>query len=453
MTRPRSRILVVDDDPDIRELLSDRLQLMRLEVVCAGDGEEALALLRQEAPPLTLLDLQLPRVSGMEVLHAIRRETIETTVIVITALGTPERAVEAMRAGAYDFIPKPLDPAHLEVVINKALERDSLREENRLLHGELDSLDRPLIGDTPAIQDLVRTAQQAAASNATILLRGESGTGKEILARAIHRWSPRRDRPLVTVNCVALSEELLESELFGHEKGAFTGAHQRKQGKVELANGGTLFLDEIGDIRPALQAKLLRLIQEQEFERVGGTRPIRVDVRFVAATNTDLERAMKEGRFRQDLYYRLNVVTLVLPPLRERKEDVESLARHFIEKYSAELKRPTKTISPAALAMLTRYEWPGNVRELENAIERAVVLSVDAEIGPKDLPILRGEPSDEAPEGASGTYHEAVLQFKRELLRSALAQANGNQTRAAEALGLQRTYLSRLLKDLGIRES
>ena len=453
MTRPRSRILVVDDDPDIRELLSDRLQFMRLEVVCAGDGEEALALLRQEAPPLTLLDLQLPRVSGMEVLHAIRRETIETTVIVITALGTPERAVEAMRAGAYDFIPKPLDPAHLEVVINKALERDSLREENRLLHGALDSLDRPLVGDTPAIQDLVRTAQQAAASNATILLRGESGTGKEILARAIHRWSPRRDRPLVTVNCVALSEELLESELFGHEKGAFTGAHQRKQGKVELANGGTLFLDEIGDIRPALQAKLLRLIQEQEFERVGGTRPIRVDVRFVAATNTDLERAMKEGRFRPDLYYRLNVVPLVLPPLRERKEDVEPLARHFIEKYSAELKRPTKTISPAALAMLTRYEWPGNVRELENAIERAVVLSVDTEIGPKDLPILRGEPSDEAPEGASGTYHEAVLQCKRELLRSALAQANGNQTRAAEALGLQRTYLSRLLKDLGIRES
>jgi len=413
MTRPRSRILVVDDDPDIRELLSDRLQLMRLEVVCAGDGEEALALLRQEAPPLTLLDLQLPRVSGMEVLHAICRGTIETTVIVITALGTPERAVEAMRAGAYDFIPKPLDPAHLEVVINKALERDSLREENRLLHGELDSLDRPLVGDTPAIQELVRTAQQEAASNATILLRGESGTGKEILARAIHCWSPRRGRPLVTVNCVALSEELLESELFGHEKGAFTGAHQRKQGKVELANGGTLFLDEIGDIRPGLQAKLLRLIQEQEFERVGGTRPIRVDVRFVAATNTDLERAMKEGRFRQDLYYRLNVVTLALPPLRERKEDVEPLARHFVEKYSTELKRSPKPISPAALAMLTRYDWPGNVRELENAIERAVVLSVGTEIGPKDMPILRGEPSDETPEGSSGTYHEAVLQFKK----------------------------------------
>ena len=444
---------MVDDDPDIRELLSDRLQLMRLEVACAGDGEEALALLRQEAPPLTLLDLQLPRVSGMEVLHAIGREGIETTVIVITAWGTPERAVEAMRAGAYDFIPKPLDPAHLEVVINKALERDSLREENRLLHGELDSVDRPLIGESPAIHNLIRTAQQAAVSNATILLRGESGTGKEILARAIHRWSPRRNRPLVTVNCVALSEELLESELFGHEKGAFTGAHQKKQGKAELANGGTLFLDEIGDIRPALQAKLLRLIQEQEFERVGGTRPIRVEVRFVAATNTDLERAMKEGRFRQDLYYRLNVVSLVLPPLRERKGDVEPLARHFVEKYSAELKRRPSPISPAALAILTQYKWPGNVRELENAIERAVVLSIGSEIGPKDLPLLMDEPSDEASEESAGSYHEAVLQFKRELLRSALAQASGNQTRAAEALGLQRTYLSRLLKDLGIRES
>jgi len=453
MTRPRSRILVVDDDPDIRELLSDRLQLMRFDVTCAADGQEAMALLRQEAPPLTLLDLQLPKISGMEVLQTIRREGIETTVIVITAWGTPERAVEAMRAGAYDFIPKPLDPAHLEVVINKALERDSLREENRLLHSELDSLDRPLIGESPAIQDLVRTAQQAAASNATILLRGESGTGKEILARAIHRWSPRRDRPLVTVNCVALSEELLESELFGHEKGAFTSAHQRKQGKVELTNGGTLFLDEIGDIRPALQAKLLRLIQEQEFERVGGTRPIRVDVRFVAATNTDLERAMKEGRFRQDLYYRLNVVTLILPPLRERKVDVERLARHFVEKYSAELKRPPKPISPAALAMLIQHDWPGNVRELENAIERAVVLSASADIGPKDLPLLRGEPSDQTPEESSGTYHGAVLQFKRELLRSALARANGNQTRAAETLGLQRTYLSRLLKELGVRDS
>jgi len=450
MTRPRSRILVVDDDPDIRELLSDRLQLMKLEVTCAADGQEALDLLRQEAAPLTLLDLQLPRVSGMEVLETIRREGLETTVIVITASGTVERAVEAMRAGAYDFIPKPLDPAHLEVVINKALERDSLREENRLLHSELDRLDRPLVGQSPAMQALARTAQQAAASNATVLLRGESGTGKEILARAIHRWSPRRDRPIVTVNCVALSEELLESELFGHEKGAFTGAHQRKLGKVELAHAGTLFLDEIGDIRQPLQAKLLRLLQEQEFERVGGTRPIRVDVRFVAATNTDLERAMKQGAFRQDLYYRLNVVSLRLPPLRERTEDLEPLARHFVEKYSAELKRPPKPISPAALALLTEYDWPGNVRELENAIERAVVLATGPDIGPRDLPIVPVAPDEAAPP-ESANYHEAVLRFKRELLRASLDRMSGNQTRAAEMLGLQRTYLSRLLRELGVR--
>jgi DNA-binding NtrC family response regulator len=449
-TRPRARILVVDDDPDIRELLSDRLQLMGFEALCAKDGQEALTILRQETPPLTFLDLQLPGVSGMEVLQTIRREAHETTVIVITAWATAERAVEAMRAGAYDFIPKPLDPAHLEVVINKALERDSLREENRLLHSELDTQERPLIGESGAVQALRRTAQQAAASNATILLRGESGTGKEILARAIHGWSPRSRRPLVIVNCVALSEELLESELFGHEKGAFTGAHQRKQGKVELADGGTLFLDEIGDLRPSLQAKLLRLLQEQEFERVGGTRPIRVDVRFIAATNTDLERAMQQNLFRQDLYYRLNVVSLSLPPLRERLEDLDLLTGYFIEKHSAELKRPPKSLTPAARALLAGYSWPGNVRELENAIERAVVLSTGPAIEPGDLPISARTVATNDEPAASGAFHEAVLAFKRDFLRAALARTNGNRTRAAAALGLQRTYLSRLLKDLGL---
>jgi DNA-binding NtrC family response regulator len=451
MTRPRGRILVVDDDPDILDLLSDRLELMQFEVRTATDGEEALSFLRTEAPPLMLLDLQLPKLSGLEVLEAVRREGIDTTVIVITAWGTPQRAVEAMRAGAYDFIPKPLDPSHLEVVINKALERDTLRQENRLLHGELEAQDRPLVGQSAVMQALAHTAQQAAASNATILLRGESGTGKEILARAIHRWSPRKTRPLVVVNCVALSSELLESELFGHEKGAFTGAHQLKRGKVEVADGGTLFLDEVGDIPPALQAKLLRLLQEQEFERVGGTRPIRVDVRFIAATNTDLDQAMRRGSFRQDLYYRLNVVSLTLPPLRERKEDVDLLSRHFVSKYSAELKRPPKAISPAALALLLQYDWPGNVRELENALERAVVLCTGPEIAPGDLPILEPDGGTSEEKGTSGSYHEAVLDFKRQILREALAKAGGNQTRAAEALGLQRTYLSRLVKDLGVR--
>jgi DNA-binding NtrC family response regulator len=452
MTAPRSRILVVDDDPDILELLSDRLQLLGFDVSGARDGQEALSTLRREAPPLTLLDLQLPRLSGLEVLKAIQREGLETTVIVITAWGTPERAVEAMRAGAYDFVPKPVDPAHLEVVIRKALEREHLREENWRLHTAMESPDRPFVGGSPSVQGLLRTAQQAAASNATVLLRGESGTGKEVLARAIHRWSPRRAGPLVVVSCVALSEELLESELFGHEKGAFTGAHQRKRGKVELADGGTLFLDEVGDIRPSLQAKLLRLLQEHEFERVGGTHPIRVDVRFIAATNADLEHAIKTGNFRQDLYYRLNVVSLALPPLRARKEDIEPLAKHFVAKYCSELNRSPKAIAPAALDLLHQYDWPGNVRELENAIERAVVLSTGVEIGPRDLPIIPVSADDEPNDTPDSSYRQAVLTFKRDLLRAALAHANGNQTRAAEALGLQRTYLARLLRELGVRE-
>jgi DNA-binding NtrC family response regulator len=360
--------------------------------------------------------------------------------------------VEAIKAGAYDFLSKPLDLAHLEIVINKALEREALRKENRVLHGELDSLERPLLGQSPSFQGIVQTARDAAASNATILLRGESGTGKEILARAIHRWSARTSRPFVVVNCVALSEDLLESDLFGHEKGTFTGAHHLKRGKVELADGGTLFLDEVGDIRSPLQAKLLRLLQEQEFQRVGGVNTLRADLRFLAATNTDLEQAMADGGFRKDLYFRLNVVSLTLPPLRDRKADVAILAQHFVEKYCRELKRALKPVAPAALAILEGYHWPGNVRELENVLERAVVLSKGAAIEPRDLPILADQPRNQFASLATGSYQDAVLAFKRDLVRAALVRANGNQTQAADALGLRRTYLNRLMKALGVRE-
>jgi DNA-binding NtrC family response regulator len=453
MNKFRSRLLLVDDDPDLRDALSDRLLLMKLDVTCASDGEEALKLLRRQQFPLTLLDLQLPRQSGLDVLRTIQREGIETTVVVITAWGTLEKAVEAIKAGAYDFLSKPLDLAHLEIVINKALEREALRNENRVLHGELDSLERPLLGQCRSFQEIVQTARDAAASNATILLRGESGTGKEILARAIHRWSPRASRPFVVVNCVALSEELLESDLFGHEKGAFTGAHQLKRGKVELAAGGTLFLDEVGDIRPPLQAKLLRLLQEQEFQRVGGVNTLRADLRFLAATNTDLDQAMADARFRKDLYFRLNVVSLTLPPLRDRKEDIATLAGHFAEKYSRELKRPLKAVAPAALAILKGYHWPGNVRELENVLERAVVLSKGAVIEPRDLPITADPPSNHAASTPAGSYQDAVLAFKRDLIRAALVRSNGNQTQAAEALGMRRTYLYRLMRVVGIKES
>jgi DNA-binding NtrC family response regulator len=453
MKPSRGRLLLVDDDSDLRDALSERLSLMKLDVTCASDGEEALRVLRRQRFPITLLDLQLPRQSGLDVLKTLRREGIETTVVVITAWGTLEKAVEAMRAGAYDFLPKPLDLGHLEIVITKALERNTLREENWLLQNELGSLERPLLGQSAAFKEIVQTARDGADSNATILLRGESGTGKEILARAIHRWSSRASRPFVVVNCVALSEELLESDLFGHEKGAFTGAHQLKRGKVELADGGTLFLDEVGDIRPPLQAKLLRLLQEQEFQRVGGTNTLRADLRFLAATNTDLEQAMADGRFRKDLYFRLNVIGLTLPPLRERKDDVAVLVQHFVEKHSRQLKRAFKPVSPEALSLLQGYEWPGNVRELENVIERAVVLSKGPAIQPRDLPILADRHANGTAAPPSGSYHDAIVAFKRDLVRAALLRANGNQTQAAEALGIRRTYLYRLMKAVGIREA
>ena len=453
--KPRVRILVVDDDPDIRELLSDRLQLMGFEPLCAKDGAEALGILRQDAPALTVLDLQLPGLGGMEVLQTIRREGLETTVIVITAWATAERAVEAMRSGAYDFISKPLDPAHLEVVINKALERERLREENRLLHSELDTQDRSLIGESPGLQALRRTAQQAAASNATILLRGESGTGKEILARAIHRWSPRNDRPLVIVNCVALSEELLESELFGHEKGAFTGAHQRKQGKVELAHGGTLFLDEIGDLRPSLQAKLLRLLQEQEFERVGGAETIRVDVRIIAATHRNLQQLMREGKFREDLYYRLNVIPIHLPPLRERKSDIALLVEFLLERFTAKGKGTATSLSPRSMSILMDHGWPGNVRELENVLEHAMVCSRGAVIEPEALPrsLLMRQP-ETSPNGSALSApvesHSPSLEAERQVVLRALEGNGWNRGRAAESLGVDRTTLWRKMRRLGI---
>jgi DNA-binding NtrC family response regulator len=453
MTIHRAKILIVDDDPDIREVIRDRLKAMGFDVSEASDGDEALARLREDPPTITLLDLLMPRVSGMEVLKAIHEQGVDTTTIVITAYGTIEKAVEAMRAGAYDFLTKPFSPGHLEVVIRKALEREVLRRANLLLASDVKGRSHPLIGHSPLMKDAVEKVKRAAASNSTILLLGESGTGKEVFARGIHQWSPRRDKPLVVVNCVALSEELLESELFGHERGAFTGAHQMKRGKLELASGGTAFLDEIGDLRPRLQAKLLRVLQEHEFERVGGTRPIRVDLRFVAATNRDLGKAIKDGSFREDLFFRLNVVTIPLPPLRDRPGDIEPLATYFLTRYCRELGKHVKEITPEGWTVMKRYHWPGNVRELANVIERAVVLSTGDRITAEDLPlgtIGRGTPAVSPPSPA--TFHEAVVAYKRQVIREALHRFGGNQSRAASALGLQRTYLSRLIKELHVRE-
>jgi DNA-binding NtrC family response regulator len=448
-----ARILIVDDDADIRTILADRLAARGHEIIESTDGLKALEICARELPDLMLLDLDLPGADGLTVLERLRQENLPPTVVVITAFATVEKAVEAMRRGAFDFLPKPFQPGLVELTVQKALERNELREENRALRAALPG-GKPLVGVSGALRELVEQARKAAESKSTVLLAGESGTGKEVLARSIHAWSPRASRPFIAVNCVALSEELLESELFGHEKGAFTGAHQQKPGKFELANHGTIFLDEVGDIRESLQAKLLRVLQEHEFERVGGTRPIRVDIRIIAATNRNLEEAVKGGRFREDLYYRLNVVRLRLPPLRERREDIPGLAEHFLRKYCAETGKTIRGISPEAIGLLKAHPWPGNVRELENSIERAVVLGAGAEISLVDLGLRTIGGAASSPPSAERSiepFHEGVEDFKRELIRRALEQAKGNQTRAAEMLGLQRTYLSRLLKNLGLR--
>jgi len=425
---------------------------MNFQALVASSGAEALEQIRRETPSIVLLDLQMPKMSGIDVLKSLKREGLETTVIVVTAHATIEIAVEAMKQGAYDFITKPVDSKHLEIVVQKAFEREALRAQNRFLQTEVEGHLAEIVTKNPGMQHLLQLARRAAASNTTILLLGESGTGKEVLARTIHQWSLRTGYPFTVVNCVAIPDQLLESELFGHEKGAFTGAHQLKRGKFEIADRGTVFLDEIGEVPASIQTKLLRVLQDHEFERVGGTRQVRADIRIIAATNSNLERAVKEGRFREDLYYRLNVVSLKLPPLRERKEDVPVLVEHFLRKYARELKKPLKRLTPDALENLLAYDWPGNVRELENVIERAMVLSTEDQIGLEDLPPqIASGPRRESFRGKG--FHGAVREFKRWMIQDALKRSQGNQTRAAELLGLQRTYLAKLVRLLEVKSA
>ena len=452
MAEHQAKVLIVDDDPSARKILQSRVRMMNCRALVASSGSEGLDQIRLEAPSVVLLDLQMPKMSGLDVLRALKRDGLEATVIVVTAHATIESAVEAMREGAYDFITKPVEPTHLEIVLGKALEREALRGQNRFLRTEAQGRLVEIVTENFAMRDLLQLAKRAAVSNSTVLLLGESGTGKEVLARTIHQWSPRADYPFTVVNCVAIPDQLLESELFGHERGAFTGAYQLKKGKFEVADRGTVFLDEIGEIPANIQSKLLRVLQDHEFERVGGTRSIRADIRAIAATNSDLERAVKERRFREDLYYRLNVVSLELPPLRERKEDLPLLVDHFLRKYAGELKKPLKRLTPDALDCLMSYRWPGNVRELENVIERAMVLSGGEQIGPDNLPLqIASGPRLEPLRGKS--FHDAVKEFKRWIIQDALRQFQGNQTKAAELLGLQRTYLAKLVRLLEIRAS
>jgi DNA-binding NtrC family response regulator len=441
-------ILVVEDEPDIATLLGDQLQAIGHEVMVAGDGQAALDAIEKSEPGLMLLDLNLPKIGGMDVLKQVRKGWPDLPVIVMTAHGTIPRAVEAMKEGATDFITKPFDGDYLKLVVGKALERRELKHEVAVLRSEVESRYDTVVAASPKMNEVIQTARKAAQSDSTVLLLGESGTGKDLLARSIHNWSARRGRLFMPVNCVALSEELLESELFGHEKGSFTGASAQKRGKLEVADGGTVFLDEIGDMKPGLQAKLLRFLQNREFDRVGGTRTIRVNVRIVAATNQDLRKAVKAGTFREDLFFRLNVVTITLPPLRERSEEIPQLAEFFLKKHCLEAKKPVMQISPPAVKMLAAYPWPGNVRELQNAIERAVVLKTGEVLTPEDFALQPMDLSAEQAEQVDRPFHEAVEHNKKQIIRRALVRAGGSQTRAAELLGLQRTYLARLIKQM-----
>jgi DNA-binding NtrC family response regulator len=459
----RAKILIVDDDRDIRLGLENRVTWMGHDPITADNGKDALRLIEQEEPELVLLDLELPFLSGLEVLHHVRETSSKESlleggtpatyttplIVILTAFGTVERAVQAMQLGAFDFIPKPFTADHLTVVINKALSTLTLHRQVEVLQQEVGSQYDQIVGTNAKMATQLTVAKQAAASDVTVLLLGETGTGKEVVARAIHRWSPRRSKPFIAVNCAALPEQLLENELFGHEKGSFTGAVKREPGKIEVADGGTVFLDEIGDMPLPLQSRLLRVLQDQSFYRVGGTQPVRTNVRFIAATNKDIRRAIQQGTFREDLYYRLAVITVTLPPLRERMDDVPALAQHFLNRrVRMGIHRPC-ALSDDAVRALQQYQWPGNIRELENVLTRALILCPEDTLEPLHLH-LSAPHRPQATGAETGSpprhYHESMDAYSRKFLEDALRRNGWNQTRAAEELGLQRTYLTKLLR-------
>jgi len=449
------RILVVDDEEQMRDLLAKVLERKGYQVSVCGDGTEALALLEREPADLVITDVRMPGLNGMEALRAIKELNPEIVVLIMTAFGSIDQAVQAVKEGAYDYINKPFKIDEILLTIEKALEERHLRHEVSTLRQELRTRYHfeNLIGKSRAMQEVFGLIEQVAGSRSTVMVYGKSGTGKELVAKAIHYNSPRSTKAFVAVNCAAIPAELLESELFGHERGAFTGAIATKVGKFELATGGTLFLDEIGHMRLDLQAKILRALQEREIERVGGTRTIKIDVRVLAATNRDLKKAIEEGTFREDLYYRLNVVPITLPPLRQRREDVPLLVEHFIAKYNREFTRKVKGFSAGATAALYQYDWPGNVRELENVIERAVALAQSETISLRELPleisILGGDVIEDI-QKAGLTLREARSHFERQYILNILDRVQWNQTEAARVLGLHRNTLAWKLQRLRI---
>jgi DNA-binding NtrC family response regulator len=454
-------ILIVEDEAKMRRLLELNLADEGYAVHSAADAEAGLNIVRQEKIDLVLTDLKLPGMDGLEFLQMLKRANTTIPVVVMTAYGTVETAVEAMKAGAADYVLKPFPLAEIQLVIRKELDVRRLREENVSLREALSQRYefKNIVARSPKMQEILAIVERVAPTNSTVLLGGESGTGKDLIARAIHQHSRRSSGPFVKINCTAIPENLLESELFGYERGAFTGAVNPKPGKFELADKGTIFLDEIGDVPSAIQVKLLRVLQEREFERLGGTKTLKVDVRLVAATNRDLRAALEQGTFREDLYYRLNVVPISIPPLREHKEDIPYLVDHFIERFSREAGKQMSGITPGALNMLLNFHWPGNVRELENIIERAVAFANDATIDVQDIRLdlspVRDRPATSSAGGvaASGPFPPEGMtleQYEDEIIREAVHRANGNKSQAARLLGLSRNALRYRLSKMGV---
>jgi len=445
------KILVVDDEPLIRDLLRDILREEGYEVSVAKEGLSALKKVKREETDLVITDVKMPGLDGIKLLKEIKKVSPSTPVIVITAYGTIENAVEAMKKGAYDYITKPITPDQIKLVLQKISEHKNLLRENRYLRAEVNQKYNfeELVGESPGMREVYSMIDKVAKTKATVLIQGESGTGKELVARAIHFRSPRRERPFIKLNCAALPEDLLESELFGHEKGAFTGAVSRREGRFELADKGTLLLDEISETSSSFQTKLLRVLQEGEFERVGGTRTLKVDVRIIATTNRNLKKLVEEGKFRDDLYYRLNVLPIYLPPLRERREDIPLLTLHFLKKYSRRNGLRLKSISKECLQMLKEYYWPGNVRELENVIERMVVMNEKETLLPQDFAFLNLSSQNL---NLSFSENLTLEEMEKKLIIETLRRTGGNRTKTAKILNISVRTIRNKLKKYNLKD-
>lgn len=446
----KARILVVEDEERLRRVIEVQLRAAGYDVDQAPTAE--LGMPMADRANLILTDLRLPGKDGLTFLRELRQCRINAPVVVMTAFSSVETAVEAMKAGAQDFLPKPFSIDHLLTVVEKALEVGALRDENKALREQLgaryDILN--IVGGSQPMQEILSTVRRVAPTRATVLLLGESGTGKDLIARALHYHSTRRDKAFVKINCAAIPETLLESELFGYEKGAFTGANTSKPGKFEQADGGTVFLDEIGDVPMAVQVKLLRILQERDFERLGSNRTRQIDVRVVAATNTDLRKALENGTFREDLFYRLNVMPIAIPPLRERKEDIPELVQRFIAKFSRELGVPVDSVSDEAMATLVNYRWPGNVRQLENVIERSILLCLGTRLEARDIKLDTLAERKPMPEGHFLPEGMTLDEYEQAIVREALRRAGGNKSQAARMLGLTRNALRYRLTQMGL---